>query len=148
MTIGPWTETQFAEMSWHDNHVHAMRIVEGAHGSGDLVLDIDYILEWLKGPQGYRFKIVPATLRFRGVTNLRVKLDYAASSAAIGPFSIHSIERREESRERYTAQCWDIVVNWPEGEISFEADGFNQEVWGKLRVSENQHLPAGEREDA
>jgi len=51
MTLGPWSESQFAEMSWHDNHVHALRVVEGAHGAGDLVLDIDYILEWLQAPQ-------------------------------------------------------------------------------------------------
>jgi hypothetical protein len=66
----------------------------------------------------------------------------------MGPFSIHGIERREEVRERYTAQCWKIAVNWPKGEISFEAEGFCQEAWGKVRVSENQRLLAGEREDA
>ncbi len=148
MNLGPWTERHFAEMSWHDNHVHAMRIVEGTHGSGELVLDIDYILEWLKAPQGYQFRIVPATLQFRGVTALRISIDYAGSSAAMGPFSIHGIERREEVRERYTAQCWKIAVNWPKGEISFEAEGFSQEAWGKVRVSENQRLLAGEREDA
>lgn len=40
-----WTDRQFAEMSWHDNHVHGLQIVRGAHGSGELVLDIDYIEE-------------------------------------------------------------------------------------------------------
>jgi hypothetical protein len=148
MSPGPWNDGQFAEMSWHDNHVHGMRIVEGPHGSGELLLDIDYILEWLKSPIGYRFKMVPATLRFRGVTGLRVALDYAASTAAIGPFSIHAIHRRRQVRERYTAQCWEIVLNWPAGEISFEADGFEQVAWGKVRLSENQRLQPGEREDA
>lgn len=146
MTVGPWSDIQFAEMSWHDNHVHAMRIVESAHGAGELLLDVDYILEWLKGPQGVQFKLVPVTLRFRGVTGLRVTLDYATPTAAMGPFSIHAIERREEVRERYTAQCWDIVVNWPTGRIAFEADGFTQETWGKLRVSDRQYLLTAERE--
>jgi hypothetical protein len=145
MQPGPWTEAQLADMSWHDNHVHALRIVEGEHGCGELVLDLDYILEWMKEPAGFRFKIVPAHLRFRGVSDLRIDLNYAAASAAMGPFAIHRIERREEVHERYTAQCWSIEVNWPGGSISFEADGFTQEAWGQVVVSELQRLMPGER---
>ena len=26
-----WTQQQFDEMSWHDNHVHAIRLEEGEH---------------------------------------------------------------------------------------------------------------------
>jgi hypothetical protein len=148
MTLGPWTEALFEEMSWHDNHVHALRIVEGEHGSGDLILDLDYILEWIQAPQGFQFKIVPVNLRFRGVTNLRIDLNYAEVTAAVGPFSIHRIERRKEVRDRYTAQCWEIDVNWPGGGLSFEATGYLQEAWGKVKVSERQHLMPGEREDA
>ena len=80
MTPGPWTEAHLSEMSWHDNHVHSVRIVEGEHGSGQLILDIGYILEWMRGP--------------------------------------------------------------------FEAAGFTQEAWGKVRVSPSQQLLPGEREDA
>src|SRR3954447_15608689 len=96
-----WTQDQFDEMSWHDNHVHALRIVAGQHGAGELVLDIDYIAEWLRNGDEFRFRLVPAALRFTDVTNLRLSLDYASPSAAMGPFSIHAIERRMEQRERY-----------------------------------------------
>ena len=121
-----WTEAQFEDMSWHDNHVHALRIVEGAYGAGELVLDLDYILEWLCDAEEYRFRILPATLTFLDVTRLRVCLDYASPSAALSPFSIHAIERRPEARERYVAQIWRIVIDWPQGEIEFEAAGFVQ----------------------
>jgi hypothetical protein len=48
-----WTHETFDSMSWHDNHVHSLRIVEGEHGAGELRLDLDYITDkqWLR-PQG------------------------------------------------------------------------------------------------
>ena len=126
MPTDRWTQEQFDEMSWHDNYVHAMRIVEGEHGAGDLVLDLDYIREWIRCADGFQFRILPVSLRFIEVTGLRISLDYASPGAAMGPFSIYGIERRTEARERYVAQVWKIVVGWPEGEISFEAQGFEQ----------------------
>jgi hypothetical protein len=140
-----WTHEQFDEMSWHDNHVHSLRVLEGENGAGELLLDLDYILEWLKCTDTMRFDLVPATLRFTGVTNLRIFLDYASPSAAMGPFSIHAIERSMQPRERYVAQVWKLVVNWPVGEISFEASGYEQCATGKPIVSDVQHLSAEER---
>ena len=121
-----WTDQQFDEMSWHDNHVHALRIVEGEYGAGELTLDLDYIVEWICDGDRYTFRIVPVCLRFLEVTDLRVVLDYSTPTAALGPFSIHAIERRNEVRERYVAQLWKIAINCPQGEIAFEAKGFEQ----------------------
>jgi hypothetical protein len=122
-----WTEKEFDHMSWHDNHVHGLQIIEGEYGAGRLILDIDYILEWINNAEGkFQFRILPALLEFRGVTNLRVALDYATPTAGLGPFSIHAIERKIEPRERYEAQVWTILINWPVGEITFEAEGFEQ----------------------
>jgi len=146
MAAQAWSEKQFDEMSWHDNHVHALRIVEGVHGAGELVLDLDYILEWVKCEgNSCEFRIVPATLTFKDVTNLRVSLDYATPTPALGPFSIHALERRTERRERYDALLWKILVNWPVGEISFEASGFEQHATGDPVLSAAMHLDASER---
>ena len=135
-------------MSWHDNYVHGLRLVEGEHGSGELLLDLDYILEWLPAPgdpTAYHFRIAPVQLRFLGVTDLSIALDFAAVSAAMGPFSIDGIERREEERQRYRAVCWRIPVNFPSGVISFEATGFEQDLAGKELVTDRQWLTASER---
>jgi len=136
-----WTHHQFDEMSWHDNHVHALRIVEGSYGAGQLILDIDYILEWVNGADGkFHFRVLPATLTFTDVTNLRVALDYATPTAGLGPFAIHAIERRLERRERYEAQIWKIRINWPVGEISFEASGFEQRGRREPILTDGQFL--------
>jgi hypothetical protein len=143
-----WTHEQFDEMSWHDNHVHAMRIIVGEHGAGELVLDIDYIADWLRNGDAFQFRLVPAALRFTDVTNLSISLDYASPSAALAPFSIHAIERRTEQRERYVAHVWRIEVNWPRGELSFEANGYEQTATGKAVVSYQQCLSPAERNAA
>ncbi|NMF99611.1 hypothetical protein GPA27_19725 [Aromatoleum toluolicum] len=140
-----WTDRHFDEMSWHDCNVHGLRVVEGEYGAGELILDLDYIVEWLCEAQGCSFRIVPATLRFLEVTNLRLALDYASPGAAMGPFSIHAIERRDEPRERYVAQVWNIAINWPKGEIAFEAKGFEQRATGAPVVSAAQCLRPDER---
>jgi len=148
VTRGPWTHAQFDDMSWHDNHVHAMRIVEGEYGAGTLELDLDYILDWVRGPEGVQFLVVPVSLCFTEVTRLRIALDYSTPSAALGPFSIHAIERHTEARERYVAQLWKILVNWPAGDIAFEASGYEQRCAGDAVLTPRQHLLPSERNRA
>ena len=118
----------FDAYSWHDNHVHAFRIREGAHGTGEHVLDLDYILEWLSVPEGpFRFRVAPATLTFHGVVALRLSLDYAILSAGMTPFSIQGIEREVHLYDNGLSSFrWRIPINWPEGEITFIASGFTQ----------------------
>ena len=132
-------------MSWHDNYVHAFRLQEGEWGSGKIILDIDYILEWVKTDSNMQFRIVPASLVFLNVSELRMNLDYAASSAAHGPFSIHQIKRRSETRERYVAQIWSISINWPKGEFEFVATGFEQTAVGEPILCNEQLLKPGQR---
>ena len=86
---GPWGTEDFEAMSWHDVHVHGIRL-EGfneAEGSADLVLDIDYILNWQKSGSGFLFTVCQAVLRFHNVFGLKVELNYAAPSAGMCPFS-------------------------------------------------------------
>lgn len=145
MTHGTWTEAHFESMSWHDNHVHALRIVEGAYGAGQLVLDVDYIVEWRCNADNGRFRIVPAELTFNEVTHLRIAIDYASQTAGLVPFSIEAIDRQFEQRERYVAQCWTIRLNWPRGEIAFEAAGFEQRALGQAVLTDAMYLQPDQR---
>jgi hypothetical protein len=143
-----WTHDDFEQMSWHDNHVHGFHVTEGQHGSGEVSFDLDYILEWLKQDSGsIGFRIAPATLTFQNVSHLELGLDYAKPSAALSPFSIDSIERRQESRDRYIALVWQLNVNWPEGFFRFEATGFEQVLRSEPVISMQQVLTAEERGD-
>ncbi|MGH8351022.1 MAG: hypothetical protein ACRES5_31315, partial [Pseudomonas sp.] len=86
-----------------------------------------------------------ATLQFHEVFGLRIALDWATPTAAIGPYSLSGIERTTEVRERYTATLWRVPVNWPSGAIEFEAKGFTQIAWGREVASSNQVLSQSER---
>lgn len=109
-----WTDADFDSLSWHDNHVHGLGVSEGQYESGELVLDLDFIVEWIGCDTGrVQFRIAPASLTFHEVTHLKIQLDYCSASAAMCPFSIAGIERRRETREKYTATVWKIPVNWP-----------------------------------
>jgi hypothetical protein len=140
-----WTDKDFDSMSWHDCHVHAWRVVEGMHGSGELEFDIDYILEWKREQSEFLFVLVPARLTFHEVSDLRISLDWPKPSAALGPISLSGIERTFEKRAQYTATSWSLPVNWPSGAIDFEATGFTQHAWGKEVVSQRQVLQPAER---
>lgn len=143
-----WTQDDFDSMSWHDNHVHGLRFFEGEHGTGELELDLDYILEWITPTAesvSFRYRIAPARLRFHDVTNLAISIDYASASAAMGPFSIDGIERRVEQRRYGPTVYWRIPVNFPPGEIRFEASGFEQSLVADELLVDRQWLTPTER---
>jgi hypothetical protein len=142
-----WTAVQFSEMSWHDNHVHGFSIRGGEHGSGELILDLDYIVEWICGVgERAQFRVAPATLAFQQVTDLRIDLDYASVTAALGPFSIGEIRREPiQYPTGWTTYRWTIDVNWPRGAITFQAPGFTQVLRGPAMVTSEQWLDPAER---
>jgi hypothetical protein len=67
-----WTDADFPNLSWHDNSVHAFRIIEGKDGAGDLVLDIDHIVDWIESEKRYEFRVAPAEHNGRRVTSVQL----------------------------------------------------------------------------
>ena len=143
-----WTDADFDRMSWHDNHVHGLQVRSGADGLGEVIFDIDYIVEWLcaVGDVDHRFRVAPATLTFRDVSDLQLHLDYAAADAAVVPFSIGDVKRTWISFPTGAGTFeWTIEVNWPRGSISFHASGFIQVLCGPIQLTSEQWLESPER---
>jgi hypothetical protein len=62
-----WTEADFDAMGWHDNAVHAIAVEPVPAHPGRLLLDLDYIVEWMPAEPPaitLSFWICPATLVF------------------------------------------------------------------------------------
>lgn len=142
---------RFEDYSWHDNAIHGFRIVEGPDGcGGELILDIDFIVEWLP-PQGennaFGFRIAPAHLTFHDVTDLVISVDYASSTAAVQPMTIHEIHREVVTYPTgYSSFAWKIEINWPRNSfISFRSPGFTQALKGEPIVSGAQYLSPSQR---
>jgi hypothetical protein len=115
-----------------------------------LVLDIDFILEWIRGVSGrYSFAVAPAHLTFDVVGPIRVNLDLAFKEDMI----IDRIERENvatvaEKRAGFTKQRYSIHLHTNSGAenvITFEGGGFVQELYGKVRLQSGQWLESGER---
>jgi hypothetical protein len=155
--IASWTEADFDSLSWHDCHVRAMELRVGSPDEGDwtsdLVLELDYIVEWLCGVGGgTEFKVAPATLAFHGITDLRVHVDWGRSGyrCALHEMSMDRIEReRVVDQKVYLDRpyyAWTIRLNWPQaGEIAFGAVGFTQTLRAEPVVIDRQSLSPRER---
>ena len=139
---------EFESTYWHDNAIHAIRIVDGSEGNSKLVLDIDFIAEWLPPQEGaFRFMIAPADLTFYEVSELVMAIDYKKATAGVQPMVIHEIKRTPVSYPSgYTSYQWSIEINWPpDGVISFIASHLSQELRKSAILSESQCLEAGHR---
>ena len=96
--------------------------------SFEFMLDIDYILEWIEPGSTethYKFWVVPATLVFQNVHDLRVDLE---------PFMGVEIQglNREDPQKPENAEDvghdteWRWTIETHEGEISLSSSGFTQ----------------------
>ena len=140
----------FEKIQWHDNAIHAFRIIEGEI-CGDLIFDIDFIVEWLPPIEGaYRFRVAPSDLTFHEVSDLVVSINYAAASAAVGPMTIHEIHRESFTYPNgYSSFLWKIELNWPpNSSISFCSNRFNQSQRIEPITTGAQYLSPEERKIA
>ncbi len=153
-----YTETDFGRLSWHDCHVWRVELRAGdpdeQDWTSDLVLDVDYIVEWLCDVGGGgQFRLAPATLVFHGVTDLRINIDWGRSGfqGALHELSIDGIEREPiQDQKVYLDRPyyrWTIRLNWPgSGEIAFGAVGFTQTLRAEPVLMERQSLSRRERD--
>jgi len=120
-----WTDADFERMGWHDARIHALAWCQE---SGELLLDLDYIVEWPAqcGPDGdFEFWTVPATLVFEFVTELRVDLRPWPA------FDVIDLQRSAEPVEHgplgsSNEQTWLWTISCHEGAILLRGTGFRQ----------------------
>ena len=88
-----WTDADFDAMDWHDNAIHALAFERAPSDPGRLLLDIDYIVEWVP-PEApattLSFWICPATLVFDNAWDLTTDIELYARSFDL---SLNAIER-------------------------------------------------------
>ncbi len=146
------TESDCEQLSWHDCHIWAFELCAGDADeddwTSDLVLDIDFIVEWLCGiTGGTQFRVAPAVLVFHGITDLSIKIDWGDSGfrTALHPVSIDRIEREAVRDQKVYLDrpyySWRILLKWPQGGvITFGAVGFTQTLSAEAVVRDQQKL--------
>jgi hypothetical protein len=152
-----YTDADFDRLSWHDCHIWAVELHAGdpddKDWTSDLVLDIDFIMDWICAVDGGgQFRVSPATLVFLGVTDLKIDIDWGRSGfqAALHPASIDYVVRELIPDQRVYLDRpyynWRIRLNWPDSsEIAFGAVGFTQSLRAEAILTEKQCLSLKER---
>jgi hypothetical protein len=144
-----FTTEDFDKIHWHDNAIHAFRILEDEDGCcGDIVLDIDFIEEWLPPiDNAFSFKVAPSDLTFHEVSDLVISVNYASASAAVQPMTIREIHREVVTYPNgYSSFAWEIELNWPPNSfIKFCSKNFSQVLRMEPVISGAQYLSPAER---
>jgi len=152
-----WTQEHFDQISWHDNTLYGLHFEVGdrtrSEWHSDLVLDLDYIVEWVCEAAGrVRFRVVPAILTFHDVTDLRIGVDFGDSGCrtAINEPSIDAITRQRISDQEICLDRpyyrWRIAFNLPRGgEIAFGASGFTQTCRAEPVLLDEQRFASSQR---
>jgi hypothetical protein len=132
-----WSEKDFEKMGWHDNHVYGLALnVE----EFKFVLDIDYILEWVKPNEKetyFKFWVAPATLVFKNVRDLVLNFE---GGLEIG---IEEILRKEIKTAKKIEYDWRIVTSV--GLICFKSSGYEQYIRNPPKLIENQKIGLNNR---
>lgn len=152
-----YTEGNFDQLSWHDCSIRSLAFcelgLEIQDQANSLVLDLDFIAEWVCGERcSMRFRVAPATLVFHGVTDLAIRLTWRASGFQIVPGAawIDRIEReRVQEQKVYLDRAywkWRIVLNDPpDSEITFGAVGFTMTLRAEPLLTGEQQLSLEQR---
>lgn len=139
--------------SWHDNLIYGLHL----HGAdpergiwrSDLLLDIDHIVEWVRGTDGgMSFRVAPANLVFHDVRDLKIDVDFSGRDMRenLNELSIAQILVRPDPDPQQTTGSkfghWRIELNLPQGsEITFYASGYTQTLRAPAQLVDQQRLP-------
>jgi hypothetical protein len=144
-----WSDNDFDGMSWHDNVVHGIRIRNPDDDTYDfdLVLDLDYIVEWVPVGVGFDFVVASALLAFHGVNGLKFNFGLSYKES----IQINGIDREEittEAETKHGLRKWRFRIHLhhqQQDAVTFEAMGFTQELTKTPMIPARQWLEDNER---
>ncbi len=150
------TDADYDSISWHDCIFWRISFPVGnpstAGWASELLLDIDYILDAVSENDTIQYRIAPATILFKDVTDLRIDIDWGSSGNqnAIHEVAIDSISRVLQSEAKVCLDrpyySWEVTTNWPTGgKVAFGASGFVQTLLSDAIVCPVPSLPQGVR---
>lgn len=145
-------------ISWHDNSLYGISWkVEFESGVSDLILDIDYICDWIcNKDKTCRFKVSPADLIFHNITDLKISIDWGDSGFQAcndGGLPILDITKEIIKNQKVHLDRqyykWTIKfapsVKIKDSFISFGATGFTQTLRKEPILIDRQALTLNER---
>src|SRR2546421_9545929 len=88
-----WNDADFKRMGWHDNAIHGIATISEFPDRLELMLDIDYIFDWVNqgSDRPFLLWVAPATLVFENVYHLKLDIE-----SAQGDIELDEILREDE----------------------------------------------------
>ena|SRR5690349_11593426 len=137
-----WTEADFDLMEWHDNPIHGITFDDNFQ----LLLDIDYIFEWVLTGNTYSFWISPCTLIFENVHELVFDVGPATPGFNIDVVTKTNPQTPRNSMHINRDTEFDWTIDLQEGVISFKSVGFKQYVRRLPNLVKTQKLTLTQRD--
>lgn len=133
-----WTEADFDRMGWHDCPIHGISTVSEFSDRLELLLDLDYIFEWINQGAGrpLAFRVAPATLVFENVYSLRMDIDSRQAGLNLDELRREGEEHAPDETTRY----WRWNLDLHEGNIRFLSSGFRQYVRKQPVLAQGRQL--------
>ena len=136
-----WTDADFDRMGWHDSAVHALAIEPAPPYPGRLLVDLDYIVEWVcptPPASAFSFWSCPATLVFDQAWDLAGDINLQGFSFEL---SLNALERC--GPDEHDAFEWTLLGH--EFSLTLRAPGFTQYLRRPPIHSPHQRLSVEER---
>jgi hypothetical protein len=137
-----YTEAGFESMGWHSCSIHAMAFESRRDGTDRLLLDIDYLVEWLQPDPDSEtpcYLISPATLVFGDARDLEIS-DIKLSGWG---FRLLIRSARRDGPDEHGMSTWKLAGHL--FELSVRSRGFTQYLRREPVFSRIHWLPVEER---
>ena len=131
-----YSAKDFEELGFHDCYVHGIRWDTSTYA---LILDLDYIVEWIKNKGKYEFLVASAELRFNDSSEVRLSFDWTNLAMEC---QIQDIHKRESRLSLNGSECyhWEIEFTTPHGSIELWSTNFELKIQKKPVLSKVQKL--------
>jgi len=136
-----WTDADFDAMGWHDATVHALAIEPEDQDPGRLLVDLDYIVEWVQPTEDkdpFGFWVVPATLVFAHAWDLTVDIDLHSAALELELNAITRTPGQPFGRSIWTLEGHNFTV-------TVTSEGFRQYLRTEPLWSPSQQLDTAQR---
>ena len=129
-----WTDNDFDEMGWHDSRLYQLKFPDE---DCNFILYIDYIFEWVKYKDRYKFWVSPCEMVFKNVIDLNLNLLFENS---IG-IDIDLIKREEMGLTPNGKMTdWKYQIETDRGRIEFTSTGFEMNLISQPILSKSQSI--------
>lgn len=131
-----YSAADFESLGFHDCYVYGIRWISSSYS---LIIDLDYIVQWLETNGSYNFWVAPSELRFDYASEVKISLDWTKLPMDCQVQDVHRHDRKATPNGS-NSYHWEIEFVRPYGSIDLWATDFRLSLQATPILSPAQHL--------